>query len=102
LKIVALLFSSLFGLPLAAQQVAIAQYGSPIGNLAGITAGPDGAMWFTGDGQPTESVGRIDRAGATTTYPATNANGLGGITTGPDGALCSPGACTSGGLRPPE
>ncbi|MGD0363280.1 MAG: hypothetical protein ABSC93_20555 [Bryobacteraceae bacterium] len=72
---------------LPAQQLAIAQYGSPVGNLTGITAGPDGAMWFTGYGLPAESVGRIDRAGATTTYPATNANGVAGITTGPDGAL---------------
>jgi len=48
----------------------------------GITAGPDGALWFTeflG-----HKIGRITTAGVITEYPAL---GWYGITTGPDGAL---------------
>jgi virginiamycin B lyase len=63
----------------------------------GITAGPDGAVWFTeyffhqeGDlaaGQGGNQIGRIS-AGVITTYPVPTTNsGPGGITTGSDGSL---------------
>jgi hypothetical protein len=54
--------------------------------LGGITAGPDGALWFTVV-DPGPSIGRITTNGVMTQYPATNGNSLGAITTGPDGAL---------------
>jgi streptogramin lyase len=66
--------------------------GSPAGTAgtvvtaAGVTAGPDGALWFT-DTQPSNSlVGRITTTGAVTEYPTTlNLNPT--IATGPDGDL---------------
>jgi streptogramin lyase len=55
-------------------------------NPQGITAGPDGAIWFTeyGDNQ----VGRISASGEITRYPLPGTNGgPSTITTGPDGKL---------------
>jgi pseudomonalisin len=51
-----------------------------------ITAGPDGALWFTeANGY---KVGRITTAGAVSTFsPPAAPNVLGGIVSGPDGAL---------------
>lgn len=49
----------------------------------GITAGPDGAMWFTSGGGGGIDVGRITTAGAITMYE-TGRSGAFGITTGPD------------------
>ncbi|MHB1536539.1 MAG: Vgb family protein, partial [Acidimicrobiales bacterium] len=50
----------------------------------GITAGPDGNLWFTENGG--DKVGRITPAGAITEYPLPTANsGPDGITAGPDG-----------------
>ena len=62
----------------------------PAGNLIrpfGITAGPDGNVWFTDF--RSNVVGRITPAGAITTFtdPAGNLDGLGEIALGPDGAL---------------
>ena len=60
----------------------------PIGEASpsGITAGPDGALWFTefyGN-----NIGRITMAGVITEYPVPTAfAGPFGITAGPDGAL---------------
>jgi streptogramin lyase len=52
----------------------------------GITAGPDGALWFTNDGN--DSIGRIDPAtGAMTNYTGAGIVFPGDITVGPDGAL---------------
>lgn len=51
---------------------------------AGITAGPDGALWFA-DTQ-NAVIGRITPSGAITTYPTTEVPGN-SITVGPDGAL---------------
>ena len=52
---------------------------------AGITSGPDGALWFTNSGN--NSIGSITTAGVVTNYTGTGiANPL-GITSGPDGAL---------------
>jgi virginiamycin B lyase len=51
----------------------------------GITAGPDGALWFTeinGD-----RIGRITTAGVVTEFPLPAGSGPHGITVGSDGAL---------------
>ena len=66
---------------------------------AGITSGPDGALWFTA-GYNTASVvglfGRMTTTGSVTEYPiaAHSAAGrtsfIGSITSGPDGALWAP------------
>ena len=56
-----------------------------INDPAGITAGPDGALWFTNDG--TGSIGRITTAGVVTNYTAPASTDPDGITAGPDGAL---------------
>ena len=52
--------------------------------LNAITAGPDGALWFT---DMNGKVGRITTAGAVTEFAVPSGGNLGGITTGPDGAL---------------
>ena len=55
-------------------------------NLYSITAGPDGALWFT-DWNSNE-IGRITTSGLTNEYPIPTASSHPyGITTGPDGAL---------------
>jgi virginiamycin B lyase len=58
---------------------------TPFGDPYGITAGPDGALWFTENGG---KIGRITTAGVMTEFPipTANSNPL-GITSGPDGAL---------------
>jgi len=53
-----------------------------IGNPQGITAGPDGALWFTKD----RGIGRITTAGVITEYPTVNTAPT-QITAGPDGEL---------------
>jgi virginiamycin B lyase len=58
----------------------------------GITAGPDGALWFTEQGLFSPPVpgkiGRITTAGVITEFTIPTANSLPtGITSGPDGAL---------------
>src|SRR5215470_14909760 len=55
--------------------------------LGGITAGPDGNLWFTEQG--IDRIGRITPAGVVTEFGAgiTAGAGLGGITAGPDGNL---------------
>ncbi len=56
----------------------------PVGFPLDITAGPDGAMWFTNY----KNIGRITPSGALTTYPLPNQNrDANRITAGPDGAL---------------
>lgn len=51
-----------------------------------ITAGPDGALWFTENA--TSKIGKITTAGVVTEYPTTTpASQPNGITTGPDGNL---------------
>ena len=52
---------------------------------SGITAGPDGALWFTN--RATDSIGRITTAGAVSNYTGPSIYAPDGITTGPDGAL---------------
>jgi len=68
-------------------------------SFAGITSGPDGAVWFT----TTTRVGRMASDGTVTFFapPGASSNGfgtLGGITTGPDGDLWfADGLATSSG-----
>ena len=56
-----------------------------------ITAGPDGALWFTefpGPGAGNARIGRITTAGTVTEFPIPTANAFpSDITRGPDGAL---------------
>jgi streptogramin lyase len=87
MKIAAALLLALPAISLA-QQIAIGTYGLPCGAPTGITAGPDGALWFTAYGV----VGRITTAGAVTTYtlPGNDPPFTAGITMGPDGALWFP------------
>jgi len=50
-----------------------------------ITAGSDGALWFTN--ADNNSIGRITTAGVVTNYTGAGINFPQGITAGPDGAL---------------
>jgi streptogramin lyase len=54
---------------------------------AGITAGPDGALWFTDPAGGNSFVGRITTTGVVTEYAAPNLNSNATIVTGPDGDL---------------
>jgi streptogramin lyase len=58
-----------------------------ISNPRGITAGPDGALWFTNDGN--NSIGRITTTGTVSTYTGTGIDDPQGITAAPgqQGAL---------------
>jgi hypothetical protein len=51
----------------------------------GITAGPDGALWFTN--QKDDSIGCITTAGAITIFGSPEVDGPRGINVGPDGNL---------------
>ena len=64
---------------------ASSQTAGKVSHPQGITAGPDGAPWFTN--QQTNTIGRITTSGAITTYTGTGISGPDGITAGPDGAL---------------
>ena len=59
--------------------------GTGISAPYGITAGPDGALWFTNQGK--YSIGRITTSETVTHYTGTSISNPGGITVGPDGAL---------------
>ena len=60
------------------------EFTMPDGAPIGITAGPDGAMWFASG----TSIGRIVSNGAITTFPIPTPNsGATDIISGPDGAL---------------
>ncbi|MGA2588422.1 MAG: hypothetical protein ABSH32_00770 [Bryobacteraceae bacterium] len=80
-----------------AQQVGIAEYNLPLGTggvfpgPSGITAGPDGAMWFTE--YWANNICRLSPSGTSTEYPVPTANYRPSeITSGPDGALWFTGA----------
>jgi streptogramin lyase len=60
-----------------------------------ITAGPDGALWFTQNVNNT--IGRITTTGTITTYTATGISDPTGIAAGPDGAMWFTSYATSGG-----
>lgn len=71
-----------------APTVSITEFAVPTAycNPSEITAGPDGALWFTE--YISNKIGRITTAGAVTEYTVPTPNsGPYGITTGPDGAL---------------
>jgi streptogramin lyase len=87
-----LVASSIAVLPFPAPATAIDEFPVPPGtNPGGITAGPDGALWFVEEG--TSKIGRITTAGvvtnhyAVTTSARSSVNSLDQITLGPDGAL---------------
>jgi virginiamycin B lyase len=71
----------------AAKRGKINLYSDTLGDavVEGITAGPDGAIWFTDSGNGV--VGRITTHGKITLQTAVSAGVSNGITTGPDGAL---------------
>jgi virginiamycin B lyase len=72
----------------AGQSVNFTEYTLPASasSPSGITAGPDGALWFTE--YSANQIGRITTAGAITERPVpTNLSGPQSIATGPDGAL---------------
>jgi len=52
-------------------------------SVYGITAGPDGALWFAEGGK----IGRITTSGAISEYPLATFSYIDGIAAGPDGAL---------------
>lgn len=56
-------------------------------NVAGMTAGPDGAIWFTLPGSDEGQIGRITADGHITQYPVHLDSRPSGIALGPDGAL---------------
>lgn len=69
-----------------ASPVATFALSDPKASPAGMTAGPDGAMWFTTFESGT--IGRITTTGKITEYPLPNrASGPASIVAGPDGAL---------------
>jgi virginiamycin B lyase len=74
------------GLPFPITWTNITNYPVPSAAYA-ITTGPDGALWYTGQGNNT--IGRITTAGSVTEHSVPTANSQPtGITAGPDGALC--------------
>ena len=80
--------------------VLTSSYSETPGPLTGplaITAGPDGALWFTNYGLD-PSIGRITSSGVISTYTDPSIKAPQDITTGPDGALwfVDPGASTLG------
>ncbi len=61
---------------------------SPNSGPWGITAGPDGNVWFCEAAHGANNIGRITPAGSITEFPIPTANsGPNGITAGPDGNL---------------
>jgi virginiamycin B lyase len=64
-------------------------HGASISNPQGITAGPDGALWFTNTSTASSSgsIGRITTTGTVTSYASPGIRGPAGIAAGPDGAL---------------
>ncbi len=89
--IFSLCFSIFTFLPQASALAAgptLTEYNVPTANCWAmeITAGPDGALWFTENAA--NKIGRLTTAGVFTEYPIpTGGSGPYGITAGPDGAL---------------
>jgi virginiamycin B lyase len=83
--------------PAAAQGVTEFTVPTPLSQPAGITLGPDGALWFTEENG--HKIGRITTAGQITEYPTpTQPSAPNEITAGPDGALWF----TEFGANPPK
>jgi virginiamycin B lyase len=58
---------------------------NPGASAYGLTAGPDGNLWFTDDNL--NKIGKITTSGQITEYPLVGGSGLREIATGPDGDL---------------
>ncbi|MGB7587935.1 MAG: hypothetical protein WBM00_04425, partial [Solirubrobacterales bacterium] len=80
-----LLFSSIS----SAAPGAITEFTVPthISRPFGITAGPDGNVWFTENWPEAHKIGRITPDGQITEFSLSSAANLDSITTGPDGNL---------------
>ena len=72
---------SLSSLPAWAAAGTVTEFNVP-GGVFGITAGPDGNLWFTGS----SAIGRITPSGTITLFPVPG-SAPGAITAGPDGNL---------------
>ena len=75
-------------LPATAQAVTEFPVPTPVSQPAGITVGPDGALWFTEENG--HKIGRITTGGHITEYPVPpigSPSGPSEIAAGPDGAL---------------
>jgi len=72
---------SLSSLPALAAAGTVTEFNVP-GGVFGITAGPDGNLWFTGAG----TIGRITPSSTITLFPVPG-SAPGAITAGPDGNL---------------
>ena len=59
--------------------------GTGISGPQGISAGPDGALWFANYGN--NSIGRITTAGVVTNYTGAGISNPDAIIAGPDGGL---------------
>src|SRR4051812_44722299 len=86
------LVTALLGPSIAAATITEFTLSHPDGAPAAITAGTDGALWFTelgnGLGAGNAKIGRITTGGSITEFPIPTSNAFGaGITRGPDGAL---------------
>ncbi len=75
----------LSSLPAWAVAGTVTEFPVPGGEPSFITAGPDGALWFT---EGTGNIGRITPSGSITEFPIPTASSMPvGITAGPDGNL---------------
>ena len=82
---------------------------SPAGLAFAITSGPDGALWFTYDGeasgQNSDRIGHITTSGATTAFPLPESGcNVDGIAAGSDGNLwfTEVGQYAIGRITPPK
>jgi streptogramin lyase len=76
---------------------AITEFPLPAGTLqsdtlqSGLTAGPDGNLWFAEGTSAGNAIGRITPSGALTAFPLQAGSGApGDLTIGPEGNLCFP------------
>jgi len=89
--IAALAFGMMLSASVPAAASTITEFPLPAGTTPGvITAGPDGALWFTVGSPPgpaADKIGRITTAGSFSEFVPPTPSFLSGITAGPDGAL---------------
>ncbi|MEZ0286182.1 MAG: hypothetical protein ACAH79_13235, partial [Thermoleophilia bacterium] len=77
--------AAVVGTAAAADQVNYVTVPSAFSQPLGITAGPDGNLWFADPGA--QSIGKMPPGSSPLLIPAPDAGGPAGITNGPDGAL---------------
>ncbi len=66
----------------------VTEFNVPSGTPFGISAGPDGNLWFTDDAGTTAKIGRVSTGGSITEFPLSTASSVSQfITAGPDGNL---------------